>query len=70
MMNLKAIVTGSINEDFYLIKDGEYVGFNHLHELVEKDYMNLNDDLMDGDYSDYIKYSFGEEVFRIKFEEV
>ena len=66
--NLKAIVTGEIEETFDLIKDGEYVGFNRLHELVGKDYDNLNDDLMDGDLTMYTKYNDAEAVFYIDFK--
>ena len=58
--NLKAIVTGEIEETFDLIKDDEYVGFNRLHELVGKDYDNLNDDLMEGDLTMYTKYKDAE----------
>ena len=65
--NLKAIVTGKVNEEFYLIKDGKYVGFNHLEELVGSDYDNLNDDLMSGDYSEYHKYELLECVMTIQF---
>lgn len=66
--NLKAIVTGEIEETFDLIKGGEYVGFNRLHELVGKDYDNLNDDLMDGDLTMYTKYKDAEAVFYITFK--
>ena len=38
MKNLKAIVTGKVNEEFYLIKNDKYVGFNHLEKLVGDDY--------------------------------
>lgn len=66
--NLKAIVTGEIEETFDLIKGGEYVGFNRLHELVGKDYDNINDDLMDGDLTMYTKYKDAEAVFYITFK--
>lgn len=66
--NLKAIVTGEIEETFDLIKDGEYVGFNRLHELVGKDYDDINDDLMDGDLTMYTKYKDAEAVFYITFK--
>lgn len=66
--NLNAIVTGEIEETFDLIKDGEYVGFNRLHELVGKDYDNLNDDLMDGDLTMYTKYKDAEAAFYITFK--
>lgn len=61
--NLKAIVTGEIEETFDLIKDGEYVGFNHLQELVGNDYDDLNDDLMEGNLTMYTKYNDAEAVF-------
>lgn len=66
--DLKAIVTGEIEETFDLIKGGEYVGFNRLHELAGEDYDNLNDDLMDGDFTIYTKYKDAEEVFYITFK--
>lgn len=66
--NLKAIVNGEIEETFDLIKDGEYVGFNRLRELVGKDYDNLNDDLMEGNFTMYTKYNDAEAVFYISFK--
>lgn len=66
--NLKAIVTGEIEETFDLIKDGEYVGFNRLHELAGEDYDSLNDDLMEGDLTMYTKYKDAEAVFYITFK--
>lgn len=66
--NLKAIVTGEIEETFDLIKDGEYVGFNRLHELVGEDYDNLNDDLMEGGLTMYTKYKDAEAIFYISFK--
>lgn len=68
IMNLKAIVTGEIEETFDLIKDGEYVGFNHLGELVGNDYDDLNDDLMEGNLTMYTKYNDAEAVFYIDFK--
>lgn len=67
MKNLKAIVTGKVNEEFYLIKNDKYVGFNHLEKLVGDDYTNLNDDLMGGDYTTYNKYELAECVLTIEF---
>ena len=65
--NLEAVVTGEINEKFYLIKNGKYIGFNHLHDLVGHGYTNLNDDLMDGNYDIYRKYRAGKCVLNIEF---
>lgn len=66
--NLKAIVTGEVEETFDLIKDGEHVGFNHLQELVGNDYDDLNDDLMENDFTMYTKYNDAEAVFYIDFK--
>lgn len=65
--NLKAVVTGEVNEAFYLIKNGKYIGFNHLHDLVGHGYTNLNDDLMNGNYDIYRKYRAGKCVLNIEF---
>lgn len=74
MKNLKAIAKdlekGTVTE-FYLIKDGENVGFNQLAEIVnnERLYINLNDSLADGDRDTFIKYNFGKLALVIEFVE-
>jgi len=70
---------GNVIDSFVLYDGKKFDNFNRLHELVGRDYDDLNDDLMDGPSPDtwgmedpmhpvYRKYEAGEVVLEIMFE--